>query len=303
MMMSLRKSFSDTSAPRPEPKFQTLLAHCSNSVSWVTPRSSVMASYFGAARRFAAGAGVAALAMLDDLGGALERADLADAGDVPAVPLDAELEVLVRVETLCVDGELCHRLAPPFGAADAPIRPNLASHLLDLDDDELGRLERRKADHDVDDAAVDVVLRRRLPVALDEVGLPRRPALEGALAEQVVHEGADVQADLRPQRLVVRLEDHPLRAAIQAFLDEEREPADRDVLPLRGQAVVAAQVRLPQTTRPAAGNARRQLTPSGFSSPFSRSVSLTLSSRHAVQCGVEAGRRLPDAALGVGPRR
>src|SRR5438477_13219164 len=45
MMKSLRKSLSETSAPRPEPKFQTLLAHFSNSVSCVTPRSSVMASY------------------------------------------------------------------------------------------------------------------------------------------------------------------------------------------------------------------------------------------------------------------
>src|SRR5512139_994719 len=44
-MMSLRKSFSETSEPRPEPKFQTLLAHFSNSVSWVTPRSRVIASY------------------------------------------------------------------------------------------------------------------------------------------------------------------------------------------------------------------------------------------------------------------
>src|SRR6266436_7415396 len=43
-MMSLRKSFNETSAPRPEPKFQTLLAHFSNSVSCVTPRSRVMAS-------------------------------------------------------------------------------------------------------------------------------------------------------------------------------------------------------------------------------------------------------------------
>src|SRR3954447_20575332 len=42
--MSLRKSFSDVSAPRPAPKFQTLAAHCSNSTSWVTPRSSVIAS-------------------------------------------------------------------------------------------------------------------------------------------------------------------------------------------------------------------------------------------------------------------
>src|SRR4029077_7564614 len=46
MITSLRKSFSDTSAPRPEPKFQTLFAHASNSVSCVTPRSSVIASYF-----------------------------------------------------------------------------------------------------------------------------------------------------------------------------------------------------------------------------------------------------------------
>ena len=43
--MSLRKSFSETSAPRPDPKFQTLFAHFSNSLSWVTPRSSVIASY------------------------------------------------------------------------------------------------------------------------------------------------------------------------------------------------------------------------------------------------------------------
>src|SRR6516164_11618116 len=44
-MISLRKSFSETSAPRPAPKFQTLFAHCSNSLSCVTPRSNVIASY------------------------------------------------------------------------------------------------------------------------------------------------------------------------------------------------------------------------------------------------------------------
>src|SRR3954468_21237138 len=42
---SLRKSCRDTSSPSPDPQFQTLLAHFSNSVSWVTPRSKVMASY------------------------------------------------------------------------------------------------------------------------------------------------------------------------------------------------------------------------------------------------------------------
>src|SRR5262245_50466465 len=45
MLMSLRKSLSDTSEPRPAPKFQTLFAQRSNSRSCVTPRSSVIASY------------------------------------------------------------------------------------------------------------------------------------------------------------------------------------------------------------------------------------------------------------------
>ena len=76
MMMSLRKSLSETSAPRPEPKFQTLLAHFSNSVSWVTPRSSVIGLVLGAAGRLAAAAGIAALAVLHDLGGALSAPTL-----------------------------------------------------------------------------------------------------------------------------------------------------------------------------------------------------------------------------------
>src|SRR6266496_6724401 len=45
MIISLRKSLSELSEPRPAPKFQTLLAHCSNSLSCVTPRSRVIASY------------------------------------------------------------------------------------------------------------------------------------------------------------------------------------------------------------------------------------------------------------------
>ena len=62
---------------------------------------------------------------------------------------------------------------------------------------------------------VDVVLRRGLLVALDEVRLARRRALEGALAEQRLHERADVEPDLGPERLVVRLEHRPLGAAVQ----------------------------------------------------------------------------------------
>ena len=43
--MSLRKSASELSEPRPAPWFQIFAAHFSNSVSCVTPRSSVIASY------------------------------------------------------------------------------------------------------------------------------------------------------------------------------------------------------------------------------------------------------------------
>ena len=40
----------------------------------------------------------------------------------------------------------------------SPYDCDLSSDLLDLDDDEFGRLERCEADQDVDDAPIDVVL-------------------------------------------------------------------------------------------------------------------------------------------------
>src|ERR1044072_6791711 len=72
---------------------------------------------------------------------------------------------------------------------------DLASHLLDLDDHELGGLQRLEADDDVDDTQVDIVLGCGLLIALDEVCVSRRAALEGTLPEEVVHECADVEAD------------------------------------------------------------------------------------------------------------
>src|SRR4030081_3392784 len=42
--MSLRKSLSETSEPKPAPRFQTFPAHASKSLSCVTPRSSEIAS-------------------------------------------------------------------------------------------------------------------------------------------------------------------------------------------------------------------------------------------------------------------
>src|SRR5690606_1426016 len=186
---------------------------------------------FRAPRRLAAGRRIAALAVLDDFGRALEGGDLADAGDVAAVPFDPELEVLVRVETARVDRELGHLAIS--------LCLDLADDLTDPDDHELGGLQGREADLDVDDAVVDVALRGRLAVALDEIGLARRRALEGALPEKVLHEGADVQADLGPERLVVRLEDDPLRSAEQRLLDEQGSAANRNVLPVGGDEIGA----------------------------------------------------------------
>jgi hypothetical protein len=55
---------------------------------------------------------IATLAVLDHLRRALERADLANPGDVFAVPLHLKLEVLVGVEALGVDAELSHGASP-----------------------------------------------------------------------------------------------------------------------------------------------------------------------------------------------
>src|SRR5262249_30855077 len=82
----------------------------------------------GAPGRLAWRAGIPAAAVLDHLGGALERADLADSRDDPPVPQDEELEVLVRVEPLGVDDELGH----------PALHLHLASELFDLDNHELG---------------------------------------------------------------------------------------------------------------------------------------------------------------------
>src|SRR5215469_9093678 len=113
------------------------------------------------------------------------------------------------------------------------LRSGLSSHLLDLDDHELSGLQWRKAHQNVHDAIVLVGWGCGLAVALDEVGLLRRCSLERALAEQRLHEGAYVQANLRPQWRIVGLKHHPLRAAIEALLDVQRQAADRYVFPLR----------------------------------------------------------------------
>src|SRR5262249_57206449 len=54
-------------------------------------------------------------------------------------------------------------------------------------------------------------------------------------------EGAAVEADLRPQRLVVGLEYDPFQTAIEALLDVQGHAPHGDVLPLRARLVVAGE--------------------------------------------------------------
>src|SRR5215213_1388749 len=124
---------------------------------------------------------------------------------------------------------------------ESSLRGDLAGHLLNVDDDELSRFQRSKADDDVDDAQIDVVLSGRRFIALHEVSIARRRPLKSALAEEVLHESSDVQANLRPERLVIRLEDDPLGPAIEALFKEEDQTPYGHVLVVVGELVGAAQ--------------------------------------------------------------
>src|SRR5215213_10892965 len=290
--MFFRKSLSEVSRPRPEPKFHTLFAHFSNSVSCVTPRSSVIASYF------------------------VRPGDLWLVLGLPPSRCSTSSVERLRADTLLTPATYrpSHRtrnLKFLYGsnrvgftlncATAASSRLDLAGDLLDPQNDELGGLQRREPDEDVHDAAVDVVLGGRLAVALDEVRFARAGALERALAEQRLHERAHVEPDLRPQGLVVPLEHDPLRAAIEALLDEQREPPDRHVLPLRGELVGADE--RPRSPHDGAedGERAQAVQPERVERAVLGIRERDREPLGAADDGVGAGGRLPDPALGVRP--
>ena len=73
----------------------------------------------------------------------------------------------------------------------------------------------------------------------------------------------------------IRLEDHPLRSAIERLFQEQRHAPHRDVGPVAVTGVVEARDRArPQITKPA-GMRRKQFTPSGLRTPFCLSVRMT----------------------------
>src|ERR1022692_4499879 len=147
-----------------------------------------------------------------------------------------------------------------------PLRLALASELFNLNDDKLRRFQRREADEDIHDAPIDVVLRRGFLIALDEIRVCRSLPLKGAFPKQFLHERPHIEPDRSPQGLVIGFKHHPLRSAIKAFFDKQRDAPYWDVFPQTG-------VRARHRTGPQTGNNRKQLRPNGFSTPFSGSLS------------------------------
>src|SRR5690242_17296498 len=105
--------------------------------------------------------------------------------------------------------------------------------LLDPEDDELGRVYRRRGD-DADQPAVpQVVLGHRGAVAGDGERLVGGGTGERPAAPDRAQEVAHGLADQRPQGLAVRLEHRPLGALVDGLLQVEEQAAYVDVSPLR----------------------------------------------------------------------
>src|SRR5216684_33209 len=109
----------------------------------------------------------------------------------------------------------------------------LARHLADAEDDELGRLHGSDADLADHLPRVDDFGRVGLGIALDEERFLRGLAHQRAGVVDAEEEGRDVARHSLPERLVVRLEHHPLRADLDRLLDHQEQAADVDVAPRR----------------------------------------------------------------------
>src|SRR5215207_4336873 len=163
MKISLRKSFRETSKPGPELKVQILLAHFSNSGSWVTPRSRVIGSYLvwpGDLRTV--------------LGSPPSRCSITSVFRFSALtlltPATSRPSILMRnlnffngSKRLGLFGNRAMRFSSYF---------DLSGHLLYLDDYKFGRFEGGKADDDVNNPLVDIILDGGFFIAFNEIGFP-----------------------------------------------------------------------------------------------------------------------------------
>src|SRR5215470_17442802 len=162
MMTSFRKSFSETSDPSPAPKFHTFFAQFSNSRSWVTPRSSVIASN-------SVRPGDLRLLLSSPPSRCLTTSVVRFSGLTLLTPATYRPSHFTRNLKFLYGSR---RLALTVNWATMSSSDlDLASELLDMDQDELGGFEGSETDQDVHDPLVDVVLRVVVLVALDQVRL------------------------------------------------------------------------------------------------------------------------------------
>ena len=80
---------------------------------------------------------------------------------------------------------------------------NLTCHLLEFQDDKLRWFQWREANDDINDTLIDIILGRCFAIAFDKVSLFWRFTLECTLSKQVIHKRAQIQPNLRPQRLII----------------------------------------------------------------------------------------------------
>src|SRR5215208_4564627 len=106
-----------------------------------------------------------------------------------------------------------------------------AGPLAKPEDHELSRLHRRHADLDDQLALIADLLWIELFITFDIERLLRREPKQHAIAPAHRQEGARLTPHLGPQILVVRLEDHPLGAALKRLLDVSEQPPHAHIAP------------------------------------------------------------------------
>src|SRR5690348_2399663 len=116
-----------------------------------------------------------------------------------------------------------------FIASSGPATAELA----EPEDDEFSRFDRRQSDFDDQLTAVTYVRRVGFFVTFHKKCLLRRQPEQGAAAPHARQEGTHIAPHSRPQVLIVRLKNHPLRTLLDGFFDEIEQAPDVDVTPGR----------------------------------------------------------------------
>src|SRR5436190_19535137 len=140
-------------------------------------------------------------------------------------------------------------ISRPFGpesqkpqACPPPLlRLSLPGELTDLENNKLGGFEWSETDSDINDALIDVILSSSGRVTSHEKSLLWFHSLKRGLAPKRTKKVIEARPQRRPQRLIIRLEHRPLRAAIQTLLKIQGQAPHRDVLPFARSRVRAVE--------------------------------------------------------------